>query len=90
MFLLFRGYARSRVRLLFLSALFFCFLSVDNVWLFVDMMVLPTVSGPSLPHSIRRCLRPAVAEPADDEPAWTPRAWSMHIHARELGFVLIL
>ena len=43
MFLLFRGYARSRVRLLFWSALCFVFLSLNNVLLFVDTIVLPTI-----------------------------------------------
>jgi hypothetical protein len=42
MVLLFRGYARSRVRLLFWSALCFIFLSVNNVLLFVDAVVFPT------------------------------------------------
>ena len=43
MLLLFRGYARSRVRLLFWSALCFVFLSLNNVLLFVDTIVLPTI-----------------------------------------------
>jgi hypothetical protein len=43
MVLLFRGYARSGLRLLFWSALCFVFLSVNNVLLFVDTIVLPLV-----------------------------------------------
>ena len=42
MVLLFRGYARSGLRLLFWSALCFIFLSVNNVALFVDTILLPT------------------------------------------------
>jgi hypothetical protein len=42
MILLFRGYARSRVRLLLWSALCFIFLSVNNAVLFVDAIVFPT------------------------------------------------
>ena len=41
MILLFRGYARTGVRLLFWSALCFVFLSVNNVLLFVDTVVFP-------------------------------------------------
>lgn len=41
MVLLFRGYARTGVRLLFWSALCFVFLSVNNVLLFVDTIVFP-------------------------------------------------
>jgi hypothetical protein len=40
--LLLRGYARSRVRLLFWTGVCFVFLSVNNVLLFVDAIVLPT------------------------------------------------
>jgi hypothetical protein len=40
--LLFRGYARTRVPLLLGSALCFVFLSLNNVALFVDTIVLPT------------------------------------------------
>ncbi len=40
--LLFRGYARSAVRLLFWTALCFVFLSINNVALFIDTIVLPT------------------------------------------------
>lgn len=42
MLLLFRGYARSGVRLLFWSALCFVFLTINNALLFVDTIVLPT------------------------------------------------
>src|SRR5262245_42913296 len=42
MWLLFRGYVRSGVRLLFWTALCFVFLSINNVVLFVDTIVLPT------------------------------------------------
>jgi hypothetical protein len=42
MVLLFRGYARSGLRLLLWSALCFIFLSVNNVALFVDTILLPT------------------------------------------------
>ena len=38
----FRGYFRSSVRLLFWVALCFVFLSINNVVLFVDTIVLPT------------------------------------------------
>jgi Family of unknown function (DUF5985) len=40
--LLLRGYARSRVRLLLWTGLCFVFLSVNNVALFIDLIVLPT------------------------------------------------
>lgn len=43
MLLLFRGYARSRLRLLFWSALCFVFLSANNVLLFADTIVLPMI-----------------------------------------------
>ena len=42
MLLLFRGYLRTGLRLLFWSALCFVFLSVNNVLLFVDTMIFPT------------------------------------------------
>jgi hypothetical protein len=42
MWLLFRGYFRSGVRLLFWTALCFVFLSINNVVLFVDTIILPT------------------------------------------------
>ena len=41
MALLFRGYARTGLRLLLWSALCFIFLTVNNVLLFVDNVVLP-------------------------------------------------
>ncbi len=40
--LLFRGYARSGMRLLLWSALCFVFLTMNNMLLFVDTIVLPT------------------------------------------------
>jgi hypothetical protein len=40
--LLFRGYARSGMRLLFWSALCFVFLTINNMLLFVDTIILPT------------------------------------------------
>ena len=42
MVLLFRGYARTAARLLFWSALSFVFFALNNVLLFVDIVVLPT------------------------------------------------
>lgn len=42
MLLLFRGYARSGARLLLWSALCFVFLTVNNLLLFIDTIVLPT------------------------------------------------
>jgi hypothetical protein len=39
--LLFRGYARSGMRLLLWSALCFVFLSVNNLLLFFDLIVFP-------------------------------------------------
>ncbi|MGE5639636.1 MAG: DUF5985 family protein [Clostridia bacterium] len=42
MALLFRGYARTAARLLFWSALSFVFFALNNVLLFVDIIVLPT------------------------------------------------
>ena len=41
MALLFRAYSRSRVRLLFWSALAFVCLSLNNILLFVDLIVFP-------------------------------------------------
>ena len=41
--LLFRGYADKRVRLLFWSALCFAGLTVSNVLVFVDLVLLPQV-----------------------------------------------
>jgi hypothetical protein len=42
MVLLFRGYLRTGLRLLFWSALCFVFFSVNNVLLFVDTVIFPT------------------------------------------------
>lgn len=42
MALLFRGYARTGVRLLLWSALCFIFLTANNVLLFLDAIVFPT------------------------------------------------
>ena len=42
--LLFRGYARTGVRLLFWSGLCFLGLMIDNVILYVDVVVVPDVS----------------------------------------------
>lgn len=41
--LLLRGYRRSRVRLLFWSGLCFVGLAIDNVLLYVDVIVVPTI-----------------------------------------------
>jgi hypothetical protein len=41
--LLFRGYAGSRVRLLFWSGLCFTGLMIDNVMLYIDLVVVPDV-----------------------------------------------
>jgi hypothetical protein len=41
--LLFRGYGRRRFRLLMWSALCFAGLTVNNVILFVDLVVFPTI-----------------------------------------------
>lgn len=43
MVLLLRGYAATGVRLLFWSGLCFVFLSLNNVLLFFDLVVFPTV-----------------------------------------------
>ena len=43
MALLFRGYARTGVRLLLWSALCFIFLTANNVLLFVDNVILPEI-----------------------------------------------
>ena len=43
MVFLFRAYSRSGVRLLFWSALAFVCLSVNNVLLFIDLVVFPEV-----------------------------------------------
>ena len=42
--LLFRGYARTGVRLLFWSGLCFTGLMIDNIMLYVDIVVVPDVS----------------------------------------------
>ncbi|HEY8520026.1 MAG TPA: DUF5985 family protein [Gammaproteobacteria bacterium] len=42
--LLLRAYARTRVRLLFWAGLCFVFLSLNNLLLFVDLIVLPTAA----------------------------------------------
>jgi len=42
MVLLYRGYLRTGLRLLFWSALCFVFLSLNNVLLFIDLMIFPT------------------------------------------------
>ncbi|HEX5048362.1 MAG TPA: DUF5985 family protein [Gammaproteobacteria bacterium] len=42
MWLLLRAYARTRVRLLFWTGVCFIALSVNNILLFVDVVVLPT------------------------------------------------
>ena len=42
MVLLFRGYARTGVRLLFWSALCFVCLSINNALLFIDTIIFPT------------------------------------------------
>lgn len=39
--LLFRGYRANRTRLLFWASLAFLFLAVDNVVLYVDLVILP-------------------------------------------------
>jgi hypothetical protein len=41
--LLFRGYGRTRTRLLFWSALCFLFLAVNNAMLVIDLIVVPDV-----------------------------------------------
>jgi len=41
--LLWRGYRRSRARLLLWSSLCFCGLALNNVLLFVDLVLLPAV-----------------------------------------------
>ena len=42
MWLLLRAYARTRVRLLFWTGMCFIALSVNNILLFIDLVVLPT------------------------------------------------
>ena len=41
--MLFRGYARSRVRLLFWAGLCFAGLMLDNIILYVDIVIVPNV-----------------------------------------------
>jgi hypothetical protein len=41
--MLFRGYARSRVRLLFWASLCFVGLMLDNIVLYVDVVIVPEV-----------------------------------------------
>jgi hypothetical protein len=41
--MLFRGYARSRVRLLFWAGLCFAGLMLDNIILYVDVVIVPDV-----------------------------------------------
>jgi len=52
LYLLFRGYFRTGMRLLFWTALCFVFLSVNNVALFIDTIVLPTQVDLRLVRSI--------------------------------------
>lgn len=42
--MLFRGYMRSRVRLLFWAGLCFAGLMIDNILLYVDVVVVPDFS----------------------------------------------
>jgi len=49
--LLFRGYARSRVRLLLWSGLCFAGLAINNAILFADLIVVPDVDL-SLPRGL--------------------------------------
>ena len=41
--LLFRGYRRSRTKLLFYSSLCFAFLALNNVILFADVVLVPSI-----------------------------------------------
>lgn len=41
--MLFRGYAKQRVRLLFWSGLCFAGLMIENVMLYIDIIVIPDV-----------------------------------------------
>lgn len=52
MALLFRGYAGSRVRLLLWSGLGFAAFAVNNIMLFVDLVLLPTQVSLLLPRNI--------------------------------------
>jgi hypothetical protein len=49
--LLLRGYRRSRVRLLLWSSLCFGGLAINNVLLFVDLVLLPATVDLSLPRA---------------------------------------
>jgi hypothetical protein len=42
-YLLFKGYQESKSKLLMWSCLSFCFLALNNVILFVDVVLLPTI-----------------------------------------------
>jgi hypothetical protein len=50
MALLFRGYARTGVRLLLWAALCFIFLTVNNALLFMDTIILPTQADLRVPR----------------------------------------
>ena len=50
--LLLRGWTRTRVRLLFWSGLCFAGLAVNNVLLFVDLVLLPTAFDLAVPRSL--------------------------------------
>lgn len=52
MVLLFRGYARTGVRLLFWSGLCFVFLSINNALLFADVIIFPTAVDLRLPRLV--------------------------------------
>ena len=43
-YMLFRGYARTGVRLLFWSGLCFTGLMIDNVMVYIDLIIVPDVS----------------------------------------------
>src|SRR3954449_579623 len=50
--LLYRGYTQSRTRLLFWSSLCFAGLALNNVLLFVDLVVLPTTVDLTVVRSV--------------------------------------
>lgn len=50
--MLFRGYGRNRVHLLFWSALCFLGLALNNILLFVDRIILPNSIDLSLPRGL--------------------------------------
>lgn len=52
MVLLFRGYANSKVRLLLWSGLGFAAFAVNNILLFVDLIILPTQVSLALPRNL--------------------------------------